>query len=74
MHLDLECDPISLKVGDDGLGLGTTTTDDALGLSLMRSRLEAMGGTLGLNSSPGDGTTVVALIPRPIACAPDQPW
>lgn len=41
--------------GHDGLGLG---------LPIVRALVEAHGGTIGLTSTPGKGTTVVAHLPR----------
>jgi signal transduction histidine kinase len=60
---------LSLEVRDDGPGF--TLDPDALGagprcrsgLRNMRDRLEAVGGSLSIDSVPGRGTRIVALVP-----------
>ena len=49
---------------DDGCGFDPKdVTSSGLGLSQMRERVAAVGGTLQLNSKPGRGTTVIAHLP-----------
>jgi signal transduction histidine kinase len=52
-------------VEDDGIGFMDNTPDleDHLGLFGMRERIEMLGGTFTLESSPGKGTTVRAEVP-----------
>ena len=52
-------------VEDDGIGFqeGSPYQDDKLGLFGMRERIEMLGGTFTLESSPGKGTTVKAEVP-----------
>ena len=54
----LEC-----VVEDDGTGYDVPTTPAGTGLTNMRDRVEAVGGTLTTRSTPGHGTRVVALLP-----------
>ena len=57
---------LEIEVRDDGRGLGERSDARAhatLGLAGMRERVELLGGTFGVESSPGAGTRVVAAIP-----------
>jgi signal transduction histidine kinase len=60
-----------LRVSDDGRGGATPA--GGTGLLGLRDRLEALGGTLTIESPPGAGTTLLARIPfAPVAPPPDQ--
>jgi len=54
-----------LQVGitDDGQGFDPATTSSGMGLTNMRTRIEALGGTLEVHSTPDAGTTVRFRIP-----------
>lgn len=53
-----------LDVVDDGAGFDTTQRgSDSYGLTAMRQRLHQVGGTLEIESRPGDGTAVSARVP-----------
>jgi len=53
-----------LVVEDDGLGFaGNEANERTMGLSSMRERAIAVGGTVELEPTPGGGTTVLARIP-----------
>jgi len=54
-----------LEVADDGRGMpdGPTSPGPALGLSSMRERADAVGGTLTIRSVPGAGTRVRLSVP-----------
>ena len=53
-------------VEDDGRGFTPGEgREDALGLLGMRERLSFLGGELTIESTPGAGTTVRALLPLP---------
>jgi signal transduction histidine kinase len=54
---------ISFSVSDDGAGFDPATTPPGSGLTNMRDRLEALGGTVDVRSAPGAGTEVVGRIP-----------
>lgn len=46
-------------------GRGGAHHNEGLGLASLRNRVDAVGGTLTINSQPGTGTTLVAVIPHP---------
>ena len=54
---------VSFTVTDDGTGFDPARTPLGTGLQGMKDRLEALGGTLTVDSSPGAGTTVGGAIP-----------
>jgi signal transduction histidine kinase len=56
---------VILIVEDDGIGFipTTTGTEDHLGLFGMRERVEMLGGSFLIESTPGKGTTIKAEIP-----------
>jgi signal transduction histidine kinase len=53
------------SVADDGRGFDPATTPTGSGLQNMTDRLEALGGTLEVASTPGQGTNVIGRIPIP---------
>ena len=54
-----------VSVRDDGIGFDTTALPaSAYGLMGMRFRVEAEGGTIELQSTPGQGTCVQARLPQ----------
>jgi two-component system, NarL family, sensor histidine kinase DegS len=62
-------DQLKIVIADDGQGI---TPDNQrigkarpLGMTSMRERVEALGGTFHVNSQPGSGTQVTAIIPIP---------
>lgn len=59
-------DHLRLEVDDDGSGFDLAATVRAsrrLGLTSMRERAEALGGTLSVRTAPGQGTTVTVEVP-----------
>lgn len=58
-------DEIVFTVADDGIGFNTKEPVrlTAVGIVGMRERLEEVGGTLKVESKPGEGTTVTAVVP-----------
>jgi two-component system NarL family sensor kinase len=67
-------DRIVLEVADDGAGIPPgraerAQEDGAIGLASSRERVEALGGSLEIDSAPGRGTRVIAAAP---ARAPDR--
>ena len=59
---------LSCTVHDNGVGFDPSSAEGGghtvnLGLRLMRDRLEAVGGTLTIRSTPGGGTVLLARIP-----------
>ena len=53
---------VRLTVRDDGVGFDPDAVRSGFGLAGMRARMDALGGTLEVGSSP-DGTTVTAGLP-----------
>jgi signal transduction histidine kinase len=51
-----------LRIEDDGVGGATSTA--GFGLRGLADRVEALGGSIVVNSQPGRGTSVVASVPR----------
>jgi signal transduction histidine kinase len=54
---------LHVHVSDDGKGFDPEAGADGFGLIGMRERAELAGGSLELRSSPGEGTTIDAVIP-----------
>lgn len=54
---------LSLRVSDDGCGFEPGRTAHVGGLVHLRDRVTALGGDLRLTTSPGQGTTVSAVLP-----------
>ena len=67
--LTFQPDAVSLDIVDDGRGFDpadttpSATAGTGFGLRAMRSRLAEVGGTLVVESGPGDGTAISATIP-----------
>ena len=63
--LNLHNEHLVTIVEDDGIGFlpGSSNLEDQLGLFGMRERIEMLGGTFVIESSPGKGTTVKAEVP-----------
>jgi signal transduction histidine kinase len=59
--LHLAPDVTQLEVRDDGRGFDPSTVSaDHFGLAIMRERMAAVGGTVTVESQPGQGTTLTA--------------
>ncbi|MEO7804341.1 MAG: sensor histidine kinase [Actinomycetota bacterium] len=58
-----ENDDFAFSVKDDGPGFDLDSAGGGSGLQNMRDRIEALGGTLGVESRPGTGTSVVGSVP-----------
>jgi signal transduction histidine kinase len=54
---------LEFTVTDDGAGFDVAATRDGTGLQGMTDRLAAVGGTLRIESAPGQGTTVSGCLP-----------
>ena len=63
IELKREAGDILLRVSDDGSGFEADDKGAGNGLVNMRSRAEAVGGTLNIDSSPGRGTTLTFRVP-----------
>jgi two-component system, NarL family, sensor histidine kinase UhpB len=54
---------IELTVNDDGRGLPQHVPDDTIGIEGMRERALLAGGSLAIESQPGQGTLVTLRVP-----------
>jgi signal transduction histidine kinase len=65
VRLDVASNPALLEVCDDGAGFEPSLRDGGgFGVRGMRERAERLGGTLRIESAPGDGTRVLVSVPR----------
>jgi signal transduction histidine kinase len=65
VRLARENGSLRFSVGDDGIGFDPADTPPGSGLTNMRDRLEALGGSVDVRSGPGGGTRVSGHIPIP---------
>lgn len=65
VHLSRESGHLQLVIADDGCGFDPLQVDQEshFGLQMMRERVELSGGTLKIDSWPGEGTRVEARLP-----------
>ena len=62
--LEQETEGIMLEVRDDGIGFDPSGSFPGhLGLESMRERAERLGGTLEVESRPGNGTRILVRVP-----------
>ena len=54
---------ISFEVGDDGNGFDAATGKKGSGLTNMQDRMDALGGTIDVDSVPGSGASVRGTLP-----------
>ncbi|MGH2642036.1 MAG: histidine kinase [Actinomycetota bacterium] len=54
---------LRFEVSDDGRGFDTASTHHGTGLQGIADRLDALGGRLEIRTAPGEGTTLVGLVP-----------
>jgi two-component system sensor histidine kinase UhpB len=63
VKLRMEGGEILAEVTDDGRGFDLASVRSGVGLSAMRERIEGVGGKIGINSRPGEGTKVTVRVP-----------
>ena len=63
IELQLSGDEAIVRVVDQGAGFDVNAVTDGLGVMIMRERAQALGGTVSIDSAPGQGTTIVARVP-----------
>jgi signal transduction histidine kinase len=56
---------LRFEVSDDGRGFDTASTRHGTGLQGIADRLDALGGRFEIRTAPGEGTTLVGLVPSP---------
>jgi len=66
-------DTLHVRVSDEGCGFDPKAATDGFGLVGMRERVALAGGNLELQSAPGQGTTIVAVIPALFRKHPEEP-
>jgi signal transduction histidine kinase len=64
VRLDLDGDHIAVEIDDDGPGFDEPTTPRGMGLQIVQDRVDALDGTLVVDSAPGGGTTIALQIPN----------
>jgi PAS domain S-box-containing protein len=69
LMIDKENGHLRVKVTDDGVGfdprmLGAPSVDGGFGLYSIKERLSALDGSLSIESTPGTGTVVTAILPE----------
>lgn len=77
VSLAYEAESLEMRIDDDGCGFSPDQAPGPkaghFGLESLRLRMKWLGGSVGIRSSPGEGTTVVCSIPKPLALAADPP-
>lgn len=67
VHIDNEGDRLRIAIEDDGKGFDSSRVDReegrSFGLRSMKERVERAGGRFSVESSPGNGTRIVVLLP-----------
>lgn len=63
IQLTIEKEQALLMIEDDGTGMDSSRMKPGIGLLNIRSRTEAMGGRMNIDSTPGKGTTIIIEIP-----------
>ena len=71
VRLQNEDDSLLFEVEDNGSGFDQTSVKPGSGLTNMRDRIEALGGTLSIRSAPGQGTRVTGSLPA-VVTVPDR--
>jgi signal transduction histidine kinase len=63
--LEISASPeaIDIEVRDDGKGFDLAGEEPGLGLSSMGARTDRAGGSLRINTAPGEGTVVTMRVP-----------
>jgi len=71
--LAAESESLRLMVEDDGVGFEAETPgEEGMGLRTMQYRARLIGGTLDIDSQPGDGTVVTCTVPHPTPAAEEE--
>ncbi|HYE40956.1 MAG TPA: ATP-binding protein [Ramlibacter sp.] len=65
--LRMDEDALDIAISDNGGGFDTTLAAEGIGIIGMRERVVAMGGTIGIHSAPGEGTTIAIRLPLAVS-------
>lgn len=66
VSLDITEQHLALRVCDDGVGFQPDSSTAGMGILGMRERALALGSQLTIRSTPGSGTEVAGVLPRPV--------
>lgn len=66
LRVDAEHGHVAISITDDGQGLETARVQRGRGMTGMRERAQALGGSLQFDSTPGAGTAVTAQLSWPV--------
>ncbi|MBO2453016.1 sensor histidine kinase [Actinomadura barringtoniae] len=69
LTLTYEAESVGLTLTDDGCGFDPARATDGYGLNGMRNRVAQIGGTVGVDSAAGAGTTVALEVPVEVPCS-----
>ncbi len=58
---------LAVRIADDGRGFDPAHTPEGAGVQNIRDRIEDLGGTFEVASSPGHGTVLTISLPWPVA-------
>jgi signal transduction histidine kinase len=64
VSLSIDGADLQVKIADQGDGFDPAARTTGTGLASLRDRLDALGGRLVVDSAPGRGTTLLAVLPR----------
>jgi len=64
IFLEYGANTVTLIIKDDGRGFDTSAPHVGIGLSSMRERAEASGGSFTVESAPDQGTQIVVTLPN----------
>jgi len=67
LRLRHEQGSLAVRIADDGRGFDPAHTPERAGLQNIRDRIEDLGGTFEVASSPGQGTILTISLPWPTA-------
>jgi two-component system sensor histidine kinase UhpB len=66
INITLSGAALSLTVSDDGIGFVPAPGNRGYGLTGIRERIKVLGGTCDIQTQPGHGTRIAALVPLPV--------
>lgn len=75
VRVSLDYDPefLEMRIDDDGSGFSPDQVpgprEGHFGLESIRLRMKWLGGSVEVRSSPGDGTSIICTVPKPLALA-----